>query len=70
MGMRESDFLSEHVDNIMEQAKETMRNSKHSTREAAIARVKAQSPTHSVNYMSRPEKPKEKSEDELALPEI
>ena len=69
MGMRESDFLSEHVDNIMEQAKESMRNSAHSTREAAFARVKAQSPTHSINYMNKPEKPKAKT-DEEELPEI
>ena len=62
-GMRESDIFSSQVDDFMSRAKEAVSNSKSASRKAAFERVKAQSPTHSINYLEVPEKKKEMTDE-------
>ena len=58
VGMRDGDLLSEQMDNFMEQARQTVEDEKSEKRVAAIERVKAQSPTHSINILELPLKKK------------
>ena len=71
VGMRDGDLLSDQVDNFMEQAKNTVKES-HLTkdRNAAFERVKAQSPTHSVNFLEVPVKQKPLLDRDFKLPEM
>merc|ERR1719240_665878 len=53
----------------MEQAKQTVKDSS-TDRNAAFKRVKAQSPTHSINYLEKPTKQKPLLDRDFKLPEI
>ena len=70
-GMRDGDMFSDQVDNFMEQAHQSIKDSKDAKRQAAIERVKAQSPTHSVHVMEQPTEKKASIEEQATtMPEI
>merc|ERR1719263_1497937 len=70
VGMRDGDLLGEQVENFMEQAKQAVEDGKMTDRKAAFDRVRAQSPTHSINFLEVPAKQKPLLDKDFKLPDM